>query len=100
MFGGEVPEEMKGGVMYARLKMGSVPLEMSDAPPAMPLQPGNNMAVNLHISDPDELDRCFALLSEGGKVYEAPTTMFWGARFATLVDRFGIRWMLHCQLSS
>lgn len=97
--GGEVPEAMKNGVMYARLQMGKVPLEMSDVPPHMKVQPGSNHTVNLHISDPEELDRRFELLAQGGKVEMAPENMFWGARYGKLVDRFGISWSFHCQLT-
>ena len=97
--GGVVPENMKNGVMYARLKMGTVPLEMSDMPPTMKAEPGSNTSVNLHISDPKELDRCFAALAEGGTVLMPPENMFWGARYGKLVDRFGISWSMHCQLS-
>lgn len=97
---GVVPEAMEGGVMYARLLMGEVALEMSDVPPDAPLDGGSQMSVNLHFDDPEELDRCFAALAEGGQVLMAPENTFWGARFGRLVDAFGIPWMLHCQLES
>lgn len=97
--GGQVPEAMKDGVMYARLLLGKAPLEMSDVPTPMKVRPGTNLSVNLHFSDPDELDRRFELLSEGGTIEMAPETMFWGGRFAKLVDRFGISWMFHCQVT-
>ena len=64
----------------------------------MKATPGTNLCINLHISDPDELDRCFAGLSEGGTVIAPPTNMFWGARYGKLTDRFGISWSMHCQL--
>ena len=96
--GGKVPEAMKDGVMYARLKVGQAALEMSDVPPGMSLEVGSSMCVNLHISDPDELDRCFAGLAEGGKVIMPPENMFWGARYGKLADRFGVMWSFHCQL--
>jgi PhnB protein len=97
--GGVVPEAMKNGVMYARLQIGSVPLEMSDMPPTMKAIPGTNLSINLHLSDPNELDKCFAALSEGGSVAMPPENMFWGARYGKLTDRFGISWSMHCQLS-
>lgn len=96
---GKVPDTMTDGVMYARLLMGKVPLEMSDVPPHVSVTAGSNHTVNLHLTDPDELDRRFAILAEGGTVSLPPENMFWGARFATLVDRFGISWSLHCQLT-
>ncbi len=100
MFGGELPKGMENGVMYARLTIGEVPLEMSDVPPNMTVEPGSNLSINLHITDPDELDRCFNALAEGGTVAMPPENMFWGARFAKLIDRFGVSWSMHCQLVS
>lgn len=96
---GKVPEAMKDGVMYARILLGKVPLELSDVPPHMTTEPGTNHTVNLHISDPGELDQLFEALGEGGKVSMPPENMFWGARYGALTDRFGIRWSLHCQLT-
>ncbi len=98
--GGVLPEEMKNGVMYARLKMGEVPLEMSDVPPGWTVGPGTNMTINLHLSDPEELDRRFQALASGGTVSMPPENMFWGARYGKLTDRFGIQWSLHCQLGA
>ncbi|MCA9571561.1 MAG: glyoxalase/bleomycin resistance/extradiol dioxygenase family protein [Myxococcales bacterium] len=99
MFGGELPPGFDNGVMYARLTVGSVPLEMSDVPPGMTVEAGSNLCVNLHVTEADELDRCFAVLAEGGNVVMPPEDMFWGARYGKVVDRFGIAWSLHCQLA-
>jgi len=100
MFEGPVPEAMRDGVMYARLKVGDAPLEMSDVPPDMTVSWGTAGSVNLHFDDPDQLDRCFAALAEGGQIQMPVETMFWGARFGKLADRFGVQWMFHCQLES
>ncbi|MCB9676305.1 MAG: glyoxalase/bleomycin resistance/extradiol dioxygenase family protein [Alphaproteobacteria bacterium] len=99
MFGGQLPPGMEDGVMYARLRIGDVPLEMSDMPPGVSAEPGSNLCINLHITDPDELDGCFAALAEGGQPLLAPEDMFWGARYAQVIDAFGIGWTLHCMLT-
>jgi len=96
--GGVLPESMKNGVMYARLTVGEAPLEMSDVPPGMTVEPGSNLSINLHLTDPEELDRRFAALSEGGTVSMPPENMFWGARYGKLTDRFGVSWSMHCPL--
>lgn len=100
MFGGELPEAMKDGVMYARLRIGDVALEMSDVPPNMTVEAGTMASINLHLDDPDELDRVYSALAEGGTRSMPPENMFWGARFGKLTDRFGVQWMFHCQLTS
>ena len=49
--------------------------------------------------DPDtraEADTLFAALSAGGKVEQPMQEMFWGDYFGSLVDKFGVQWMINC----
>ncbi len=57
---------------------------------------GNNFSINLEPDTRVEAERLFAALSEGGKVQMALTDMFWGAYWGSLVDRFGVQWMVNC----
>ena len=70
----------------------------SDAPESMGFQlnQGNNVYIAL---DPDtraEADTLFAALSVGGKVEQPMQEMFWGDYFGSLVDRFGVQWLINC----
>jgi PhnB protein len=70
----------------------------TDAPESMGFQlnQGNNVYICL---DPDtraEADRLFAALSDGGEVEMGMEEMFWGDYFGSLVDKFGVRWMINC----
>jgi PhnB protein len=70
----------------------------TDAPESMGFQlnQGNNVYICL---DPDtraEADRLFAALSDGGEVEMGMEEMFWGDYFGSLVDKFGMRWMINC----
>ncbi len=70
----------------------------SDAPESMGFQlnQGNNVYIAL---DPDtraEADTLFAALSVGGKVDQPMQEMFWGDYFGSLVDRFGVQWLINC----
>jgi PhnB protein len=38
----------------------------------------------------------FAALSAGGNVEQPLQEMFWGDYFGTLVDKFGVQWMINC----
>lgn len=57
---------------------------------------GNHFSLNLEPDDRAEADRLFAALAEGGTITTPLQDMFWGAYFGTLVDRFGVRWMMNC----
>jgi PhnB protein len=60
------------------------------------LQLGNNVSINLEPDTRAEADRLFAALSAGGKAEMPLMDMFWGSYFGTLVDKFGVRWMVNC----
>ena len=38
----------------------------------------------------------FAALSAGGKVEQPMEETFWGDYFGSLVDKFGVQWMINC----
>jgi PhnB protein len=70
----------------------------TDAPESMgfKVNQGNNVYICL---DPDtraEADSLFGALSDGGKVEMPLMDMFWGDYFGTLVDQFGVQWMINC----
>jgi PhnB protein len=44
------------------------------------------------------LEKLFDKLSAGGTVKMPLEDTFWGARFGMLTDKFGIHWMMNCQL--
>lgn len=52
-------------------------------------------SLSLATSDRDEGARVFAALAEGGTVTMPFAKQFWGADFGSLVDRYGIAWMVN-----
>ena len=74
----------------------------SDAPDARgyQLNQGNNVQIVL---DPDtraEADALFAALAAGGTVNDPLEEAFWGDYYGSLVDRFGIHWLVNCTSKS
>lgn len=57
---------------------------------------GTNFSINLEPDSRVEAERLFRALSEGGKVTMPLQDMFWGAYFGTLLDKFGVQWMVNC----
>jgi PhnB protein len=92
------PAEQAKQVMNISLPiLGGFVIMGNDAPEAMgQLIQGNNVTINLEPDTRAETDRLFAALQEGGKVEWAPAAMPWGAYWGSLIDRFGIEWMLTC----
>jgi PhnB protein len=94
----EVPEHVKGKVMHARLQIGENVLYMSDTFDPSSVVQGNNFSLSLQPETIDETEDLFNKLSAGGTVKMALQDTFWGARFGMFTDKFGIHWMLNCEL--
>jgi PhnB protein len=74
----------------------------TDAPESMGfnVNQGNNVSICLHPDTRAESDKLFAALSNGGKVEMPLQEMFWGDYFGSLVDKFGVHWMINCSSKS
>jgi PhnB protein len=96
-------EEDKDLVINVQLPiLGGHLLMGTDAPESMgfKVNQGNNVYICL---DPDtraEADSLFAALSAGGKMEMPLMEMFWGDYFGSLVDKFGVQWMINCTSKS
>jgi PhnB protein len=89
------PPEWHSAIMHARMTVGDTVLMASDAPPEHYDTP-KGFAVSLQTDDPAEADRIFNALAENGTVTMAIQETFWARRFAMLVDRFAIPWIINC----
>ena len=56
---------------------------------------GTNFSISVHPSSRSEADRIFGALSDGGVVTMPLADQFWGDYFGSLLDRFGINWMVN-----
>jgi PhnB protein len=89
------PEDQKDRIMHARLSKGSIELMASDTMSSAPIKRANNFSINIYCESAQEIETLFAAFSEGGSVTMPLQDMFWGARFGTLTDQFGIHWMFN-----
>ncbi len=96
----DVPAPVMDKIMHARMQIGETVLYLSDTFDENKIQKGNNLSLSLHVSTPAEVDSLFAKLSEGGKVIMPPNDAFWGSRFSMLEDKFGVNWMVSCELKN
>ena len=95
----EVPESVKGKVMHARLKIGENILYMSDNFDPSSVKQGNNVSLSLDMDNLAQTESLFNKLSAGGTITQPLQDTFWGARFGMFTDKFGIHWMMNCELS-
>lgn len=96
--GFELTPEQKNMVMHVSLELPDGQMIMaSDMLPGMgPARvEGNNFSISLHPDSRADADRIFNALAEGGTITMPMADQFWGDYFGSLVDRFGINWMVN-----
>ncbi|MFC6977682.1 VOC family protein [Microbulbifer taiwanensis] len=85
---------MSDQVMHAQLKVGEQIIMASDAPTTF--QPAQGMHITIGVDTPEEAERIYEALSEGGNIIMPMEETFWAQRFAMVTDRFGTPWMVNC----
>jgi PhnB protein len=83
-------------IIHAELVADGILLMASDGMIDFAAKPGNNVSLNINLTDTAEQERIFNALAQGGTVSMPLQDTFWGARYGMLTDRFGVNWMLNC----
>ena len=90
---GDMPADSHGKVMHSCLEVEGGILMGADGPP--PHDAGST-TVNIMTDTPEEAERVFQALAEGGTVHMPIAETFWAHRFGALQDRYGKGWMVNC----
>ena len=99
---GQFPADARDKIIHAALRRGAPPeaiLMASDWMSQNTRVPGNNVSLSINCSSAEEIQTLFSALSPGATITQPPADMFWGATYGSLVDRFGIAWMLNFEKS-
>ena len=84
-------------VMHSKFESPSVKFMASDARPTTQYGDGR-ISLSLSTTDVADAQRVYDALAKGGKVEMPFADTFWGAKFGMLTDKYGIDWMINCQL--
>lgn len=98
-----ISDDLKDKIMHISLPISKETALMgSDAGGewAPNLQQGNNFTISVNVDSTKEADRIFNALSVGGNITMPLAKTFWEAYFGMLKDKFGINWMVNCELAS
>lgn len=91
-------EKYKDWLMHCWLEVGDQALmgaDMDSGWAANIEKPKNGFDVSLHTHDREQARHWFEQLSEGGRAVMPFAETFWSPGFGSLVDRFGIPWMIN-----
>ena len=83
-------------IMHATLQFRGIDLLMSDAM-MNPISKGNANYLSVNVDNEDEALAIFNGLSDGGSTEMPFAEVFWGGKFGSLVDKFGVHWMVSAE---
>ena len=98
-----MPDEMKNRIMHVSLPISKETVLMgsdSGGEWAANLKPGNNFSISVNTDNAEEAQRIFNALADGGSITMPLAKTFWEAYFGMLTDKFGINWMVNCDLKT
>jgi PhnB protein len=91
-----VPPDWREKIFHATLEVGDSVLTGADVRSGEYERP-RGFSLLIGMNDPEEAERIFHALSENGAASMPLQETFWAARFAVLVDQFGIPWTINCE---
>lgn len=97
-----VPDNMKDRIMHITLPIGDGTVIMGSDTGGewgKNFSKGNNFSISVNTDSIEEAKRIYNGLSVGGKLTMPMDKTFWGAYFGMLQDKFGINWMVNCELA-
>lgn len=57
------------------------------------------VTININFNDEADIDRAYEKLSANAQCIKVPLCkQFWGAKFGMLIDKYGIPWMMNCEM--
>jgi len=92
-----VPAEFSDKIMHARLESQGTVLMGSDCPPGMNQGPIKSCSVSLNVTTAEQAEQVFAALAEHAQITMPIQPTFWALRFGSLIDQFGVPWMINCE---
>lgn len=93
--GAQMPSDAGANILHGKLTKDGITIVMGSDIMGARLKQGNSIALCLHCSSNEELNKCFDRLSSGGLVVMPPHQSFRGGMYGELTDRYGIKWMLN-----
>jgi PhnB protein len=88
--------EWRDKIMHGSIRIGDATLMGSDGTAGS--EAGmRGCSLTLGVGTPEEAERVFAALADGGQVTMALAPSFFAQRFGMLTDQFGVNWMVICE---
>lgn len=94
----EVPPDYQEKILHSVLDFDGMTIMAGDSMPNQKPTRGSNISLSLNVKNVSRAEQLFNALAEGGKIEMPLQETFWNSLFGTLTDKFGIPWMINCEL--
>ena len=94
----QVPAGWQDKIMHGTLTVGDQVLMGGDVAPDRYDAP-KGFSLSLQIPSTADAERVFRELARDGRVLMPLEKTFWAERFGMVVDRFGIPWLVNCEVA-
>ena len=91
----QVNDSYRNKVLHASFEFENNVIYASDVFEGSQIKRGDNMAITLEPDSEEQIEQIYKHLSEGATITMPLQDTFWDAKFASLIDKFGINWMLN-----
>lgn len=91
-------QETKGRILHTDFSFGDGNMFMACDAMGQEYSTKGNVTLSIGLTDVGETERIFREMSAGGIVNMPLEDAFWGAKFGMFTDKFGINWMVNCEL--
>jgi PhnB protein len=95
----QVPAGWEDKVMHSSLAIAGQVLMGGDVAPDRYEVP-KGFSLSLQINSANDAQRVFEELAQDGQVLMPLEKTFWAERFGMVVDRFGIPWLINCEVAT
>lgn len=85
-----LPEDAKGRVSHATLKIGETELMLSDTFPGQPHASGNQVTICITTDDAEKSRQMFDALKQDGQVTMSLQETFFSPAYGSVTDQFGV----------
>ncbi len=94
----QMPPQMQDKVIHSSLTSSNFVVLASDMA-GTDQQANERVSLMVECSSPEEIQRYFQVLSDGGNVTQPLMESFWGATFGSMTDKYGINWLFNFEQS-
>lgn len=93
----QMPDK-KDWIMHSNLMLEGLTLLMASDDIMGGTKDGSRITLSMSFASESAINETFNKLSEGGNIIHPVTKEFWGAFFGQFTDKFGIQWMMNCDM--